>query len=110
MKMYVFLCLAALLLQGCKNLPAAGWYERTGSGDRVYALYIDEEPGVMAKFPGAFTKQDFIIALGRSPSSQYMTAGRPRYYTVLSDNPDKKSNLQLITLEILERDYQRSKK
>lgn len=110
MKKYlVLLVLLSALLQGCTNLPSAGWYEKTGSGARAYALHTGEEAGVMAKFPGSFTKQDFIIALGRSPSAQYMTAGRPRYYTVLTDNPDKKTDLRLITLEILERDYRRSK-
>jgi hypothetical protein len=106
----VQLALAAavvLLVGGCTNLPSAGWYHRTGTGERVYALFTGEEPAVNSKFPGTFQKQDFISAMAKSPSAQYLTAGRPRYYTVLADAPDKTTGLRLVTLEILERDYAR---
>ena len=108
MKAILLSILLALLLQGCKNLPAAGWFEKTGSGERVYVLFVGEEADVVSKYPGVFTKQDFIIAMGRSPSSQYLSAGRPHYYTVITDSPEHTANLQIITLEILERDYHRS--
>ncbi len=107
--MKIFLCLlfTAVLIQGCKNLPSPGKYEKKGLGDIAYLFYTGEEVHVNTRYPGRFAKQDFIIALGQSPSAQYMTAGRPRYYCVISDDAAGKTNLRIITLEVLERDYKR---
>ena len=107
MKSIVFLLLVAAALQGCKNLPSPGPFEKKGFGDRVYLLYTGDEKHVNENYPGKFAKQDFIIALGQSPSSQYMTAGRPRYYSVIGDKAGAKDNLRLLTLEVLERDFKR---
>ncbi len=107
MKIPLILLAAALLIGGCTNLPKPGAYVRTATGDHVYALFTGEEKDVNAAYPGRFTKQEFIVALGQSPSSEYMTAGRPRYYTVLGPGPGATTQLRVITLEILERDYQR---
>ena len=107
MKIPLILIAALALLAGCSNLPKPGAYVRTATGDHVYALFTGEEKDVNAAYPGSFTKQDFIVALGNSPSAEYMTAGRPRYYTVLGSGPGAKTQLRVITLEILERDYQR---
>jgi PBP1b-binding outer membrane lipoprotein LpoB len=107
MKILLVALALAMFVGGCTNLPSAGWYERNGTQERAYALFTGEEPAVAAKFPGAFQKQDFISAMAKSPSAQYLSAGRPRYYTVLATAPDKTTDLRLVTLEILERDYVR---
>lgn len=108
MRTLLYLLVAAAALQGCNNFPSAGWYTHVRSDERVYAIFVGEEADVTAKFPGMFQKQQFIEAMAKSPSSQYLTAGRPRYYTVIGEKPDAKAGLRIITLEILERDYRRS--
>ena len=107
MKSLVFLLLAATMLQGCKNLPSPGKYEKKGFGDQVYLLYTGDENHVNENYRGKFAKQDFIIALGQSPSAQYMTADRPRYYSVIGVKAGAKDNLTLMTLEVFERDFRR---
>ena len=107
MKIMLLVFAFAFVLHGCSNLPKPGWYTRNGSDEKVYSLFVGEENDIVGKFPGKFSKQDFIAAMSISPSAQYMTAGRPRYYAVLCDNPDTKANIRIITLEILERDYKK---
>lgn len=105
MKRLVLACCAALVLAGCsENLPKEGWYTR-GENDKVYVAFAGTEQEINGKFPGKFVKQDFVAAMDISPSSKFLTAGRPRYYVVLSDGPQSDAGLRIMTVEILERDY-----
>ena len=96
---------AVVLLSGCSNLPKPGWYTRNGSTEKIYAMYFGSQEEVNKEFPGTFEQQHFVAAMDASPSSKFLAAGRPRYYVVLGNSPDARSGLQIITLEILERDY-----
>ncbi len=105
MKIVLFACVLLFVIQGCTKLPKPGWYVENATGGKVYSLFVGKEKEITEKYPGRFSKQQFIAALNASPSSQYMTAGRTRYYVVLCDNPESMINMRIITLEILERDY-----
>ena len=102
---YICILAVVLFIAGCSNLPKPGWHTKNGSTEKVYVMYLGSQEDIKAQYPGTFEQQHFVAAMDASPSSRFMSAGRPRYYVVLGNGPDARSGLQIITLEILERDY-----
>lgn len=101
--------LLLVVLCACTKLPDAGWYKHTMSGEKVYVVMTGSEDQVKNEYGTRFTKGDFVEAFSKTRSSQFLNEGRPKYYAVIGDAPDRRDNLTIMALEILERDYVKEK-
>jgi hypothetical protein len=68
-----------------------------------------KEEDINERYGERFTSADFIEAFSKTRSSQFIHEGRPKYFAVIADAPDRTEGLRIMALEILERDYTREK-
>jgi hypothetical protein len=101
--------LISLAISSCTKLPESGWYKHGTTGEKLFVVMTGKEEDIQERYGSRFTSADFIEAFSKTRSSQFIHEGRPKYFAVISDGPDRTEVLRIMALEILERDYKREK-